>query len=340
MLFKHLRCFVAVVENGSFTRAAEQLYLTQSAVSQQISVLEAETGAELFYRQGRTIEPTASGRYLYREAKPLLEQLENTLDKVASVSTDKEPRLSLYYQGAAVDPLIVPVLEELKQSHPCLDIRLLRSKQTRDTLMSINLGEADIALLKKGPHPLAGLLRFHPIGYSHLTCALPKKHPLAAKSLVSGHDLAHERLVLLDDHSDPTSNQVVRNGLRYQWIHNSLRMQHSGECTLATDNVTALTLAKAGFGIALVDSSQAPADDKLTYVPFQENRFFEYGAFFHRHNANPYIGDFVAAVSKKYRGLVMFGPEGRTCSLPCFLEQHPGIEDTWTKPAESPNSST
>ena len=72
MLLKQLRTFVAVVDNRGFTRAAAQLYLTQSAVSQQIQSLEDETGTELLHRKGRSVEPTESGAYLYREVKPLL----------------------------------------------------------------------------------------------------------------------------------------------------------------------------------------------------------------------------------------------------------------------------
>lgn len=326
MLLKQIQCFVAVVETGGFTRAAKQLYVTQSAVSQQVAALEAELGTELFYRRGHIVELTDSGRYFYRETKPLLERLANTVDKVADIPNSRERHLSVYYRGDAVDELVVPVFAELRRRCPDIRLSLLRSKRTGDTLTSVNAGEADIAVLKKGPHPLTGAMKFCPLNcFTHLSCALPAGHRLAGKPCIAEDDLAGERLVLLESRPGSSPNQELRNDLRYQWVHERLKERFPNAYALASDNIVAVTMAKAGFGVTLVDSSQATGGSGLTFAPFAENRLFEYGAFYHRHNVNPLVGEFVAVARELYRVPRMFGPASRLQPLEEFLAEHPGM---------------
>lgn len=327
MLFKHLTCFVAVVDNGGFTRAAERLYITQSAVSQQIAALEAEAGTRLIYRSGRRIELTESGRYLYREVKPLLGQLESALGKSRDVPTCNEQRLTLYYRGDGVDPLVVPILASLRERHPSLKVTLLRSKRTKDTLASVELGEVDLALLKKGSHPLAAKLQFQSLCRSHLTCAVPEGHPLSGRRSVDDDDLSSERLILLEKRSDPLAAQPARDAFRYQWVHEKLKKRYPDSYVLAVDNITAVTMAKAGFGVALVDSSQISCGAGLSFVPYRQNHFFEYGAFFSKSSANPFVQDFIDTARSIWRGNIMFGPCGKTCTVERFCQLHPDVED-------------
>ena len=326
MLLKQVQYFIAVAENGSFTRAAEQLYITQSAVSQQIASLENEVGAELFYRRGHSIELTDSGRYFYREVKPLVEHLRNAVDKVADVPNSKERHLSVYYRGNAVDPIVAPILAELRARNPGMRLSLLRSKRTGDTLVSLNLGEADIAILKKGPHPLVGTMEFCSLNcYTHLACVLPANHRLAGRSVISEDDLAGEDLVLLENRPSVSANQTLRNDLRYQWVHERLKARFPDSYALASDNVAAVTMARAGFGIALVDSSQASMGDGLSFVPYADNHLFEYGAFYHRYNVNPLVGAFVDIARQLYSTPHMFGPASRLQPLDDFFAEHPGV---------------
>src|SRR5215217_9222265 len=83
-----LKSFLAVAENLSFTRAAESLFLTQSAVSHQIADLERSLGVELFIRHGRTIELTAAGRVLVERARRIFAEL---LDTKAAVIAAARP---------------------------------------------------------------------------------------------------------------------------------------------------------------------------------------------------------------------------------------------------------
>lgn len=72
MLLRQLDYFVKVVENNSFTKAAAQAYISQSAISQQIQALEKDLGVDLMVRQHRSFALTPAGEYLYRHAPPAL----------------------------------------------------------------------------------------------------------------------------------------------------------------------------------------------------------------------------------------------------------------------------
>lgn len=327
MLMKHLRCFLAVIEQGSFTRAAAKLYVTQSAVSQQIAALERETGAKLLVRKGRAVEPTDSGRYLYRQVKPLVEQLDNAVDKAASVSTDTARHLSLYYRGAAVDTLVAPLLTHLRLREPAAQVDLLRSNRTRDTLVSLSLGEVDVALLKNSRRSLGIPLQFQTICLLYPTWVLPSGHPLATQSSLSVEDLRGESIVALEPVASPQSTAGAGTGadMRYQGIHDRLRALYPDRCIPAKDCVTAVTLARAGYGITLVDSSQVPLIDSLEFVPYKGGELVEYGAFANAFNANPLVDMVFEGVRELYGKPSVLKPGGSLIPLDVFCSEHPCV---------------
>ena len=92
MLLEHLRFFYAVAENGSFTRAAQQLLLTQPAVSSQIRNLEERLGQKLFERQGKRVRLTEAGEILYTQSRKIFQQLreaESVLNDLKSLETGR-----------------------------------------------------------------------------------------------------------------------------------------------------------------------------------------------------------------------------------------------------------
>lgn len=85
MLLRQLNYFIAVAETGSFTRAAERCFISQSAVSQQIQALERELGVELIHRENRTFTLTAAGEHFYRKGCPLLKKLDGLCRETAEL---------------------------------------------------------------------------------------------------------------------------------------------------------------------------------------------------------------------------------------------------------------
>src|SRR6058998_2905881 len=122
---KQLAAFCAVVERRSFSQAADQLGVTQPAVSLQIRSLEQRLGQRLLDRSGRRVEPTEAGLRLYRGAQRLLALEEQLVDELAG-GEQGELRGTLAI-GASTGPggAVVPVLlAEFQQRHPELSVAL------------------------------------------------------------------------------------------------------------------------------------------------------------------------------------------------------------------------
>jgi len=92
MLLRQLRYFVSVVSRNSFTRAAEDLFVSQSAVSQQIRVMEEELGVALLIRRNRGFELTAAGLYCYQEGKKILEEVDRLRQETARIGQETSLR--------------------------------------------------------------------------------------------------------------------------------------------------------------------------------------------------------------------------------------------------------
>ena len=129
---RQLAAFCAVVERRSFSQAAEQLGVTQPAVSLQIRSLEKRLGLQLVDRSGRRVEPTEAGRRLYRSAQRLLALEEQLL---AELGEDAEGELSGRLEiGASTGPggTVMPVvLAEFQQLHPEVHVALSVSDTQR-----------------------------------------------------------------------------------------------------------------------------------------------------------------------------------------------------------------
>src|SRR5215471_9979716 len=121
---RQLAAFCAVVDRRSFSQAAEQLGVTQPAVSLQIRSLEKRLGTQLLDRSGRRVEPTEAGRRLYRSAQRLLAAEEQLLADLGEADGELDGRLDI---GSSTGPggTVLPVaLAEFQQLHPGVTVAL------------------------------------------------------------------------------------------------------------------------------------------------------------------------------------------------------------------------
>ncbi|OYS61428.1 LysR family transcriptional regulator [Limosilactobacillus reuteri] len=89
-MFQQMKYFIAVVDEHSFTRAAEKCNISQSAISQQIKELNQTVGTPLLKRQGRSFELTPAGNYFYRQAKTMVSQIEQVLKNTRQIADNEQ----------------------------------------------------------------------------------------------------------------------------------------------------------------------------------------------------------------------------------------------------------
>lgn len=125
MLFKQMNYFVTVVEKNSFTEAAEELFVTQSAISQQIQALEEDLGVELLHRQHRKFTITPAGEYFYREAKRILVTIEKVVSETQRVDEDEETQLNLGYLRVYNGQELHQAIAEFSETYPEVAINII-----------------------------------------------------------------------------------------------------------------------------------------------------------------------------------------------------------------------
>lgn len=140
----YLRAFEAVARHLNFRAAAEEMALTQSAVSRQIQSLEEEVGAPLFLRHTRAVELTSAGAQLLLATQQALPRIDGAVRLIRQSAGRKSVALTTFASFASM--WLIPRLEAFQQAHPDIDIRIDAS----DVAMDLDLADIDMAL-RYGP---------------------------------------------------------------------------------------------------------------------------------------------------------------------------------------------
>jgi DNA-binding transcriptional LysR family regulator len=248
---RQLAAFCAVVERASFSQAAEQLGVTQPAVSLQIRSLEKRLGVQLLDRSGRRVEPTDAGRRLYRSALRLLAQEEQLLAELgAEAEGELTGRLEL---GASTGPggTVIPiVLCEFQRRHPEVRVALTVSDTQRIVeevaRRELELGVVGAARRHRG-------VVFEPFFRDEVVLAVPRGHRFAERT-VSIDELRAERLVLMQEGAGV--RQVIDDELRAVGV----RLRDLDVRLELGLQESARTAVLAGFGVTFISRSAIEAD--------------------------------------------------------------------------------
>ncbi|KGP64385.1 LysR family transcriptional regulator [Legionella norrlandica] len=184
MEFKLLNTFVEVVRQGSFSKAAETLFSTQSTVSKAIKQLEEELGVPLIERFKKRNIPTIAGEIIYRRGIKLLAEREDLLKELDEIRGLKQGRLRLGISPVGSSTLFAPLFVRYNQRYPGIEVELIEHGSDK-------LAEC----LRSGDIDFAGTLL--PIT-EEFDCELVRSEPLVAL-LASNHSLAARSSISLQD---------------------------------------------------------------------------------------------------------------------------------------------
>ena len=140
-----MKYFIAVVECSSFTEAAEQCYISQSAISQQIRSLEKELGVELIHRENRSFTLTPAGKYFYEQSKGILNEVEDIRRETFRIGKDKEMELKIGYLRCYSGQELHQAVAEFSRLYPEVSIHIVNG--THEELYDLlRFGGADLVL--------------------------------------------------------------------------------------------------------------------------------------------------------------------------------------------------
>jgi LysR family transcriptional regulator, glycine cleavage system transcriptional activator len=210
-----LRAFEAVARRLSFSAAAEELYLTQPAISRQIKALEDELGAPLFTRGTRKVELTGAGVQLLRGVLPLLQRLDTTVRQIRSARGRRHVSLSTFASFASL--WLLPRLPAFEKMHPDIDIRISAS----DAMVDLDDTEIDLVLRYCHPDaaPTGAPRLFGELITPAVSCALSRQAERGhAPPLREPADLAQHTLLEEDDHRPSADFLSWRSWLRHAGV--------------------------------------------------------------------------------------------------------------------------
>jgi len=206
MEFHQLRYFVAVAEEGSFSRAAAKVRVAQPSLSQQIRKLEAEVGQRLFDRLPRSVVLTEAGRCLIDYARQILASVGDARRCVDELKDVVAGKLAV---GAipTIAPYVLPELVGKFQNHyPDVMLEIVEDV-TEGIARRVEAGELDVALVSTCQQTPS--LRRGPLGNEPLLALVPEAHSLAKKTLVELDDLKSQRFLLLHEMHCPRNRCII-----------------------------------------------------------------------------------------------------------------------------------
>jgi DNA-binding transcriptional LysR family regulator len=205
---RQLAAFCAVVERKSFSRAAEQLGLSQPAVSLQIAALEKRVGRRLIDRSGRRVEPTEAGSVVYRRAQRLLQLEEQLLEEIAGDEGELTGTLEI---GASTGPgeNVVPLLLcDFQRENPGVHVTLSIS----DTQTVVDrVADREVELGVVGAARRHRSVVFEPLFRDEVVLACPPAHPFANRT-IGVDELRTEPLIVMQEGAGV--RQVIEDELR------------------------------------------------------------------------------------------------------------------------------
>ena len=190
--FRHLRTIKAIHEAGGLARAADQLNITQSALSHQVKGLEDQSGVELFVRRTNPLKLSSAGMRLLRLAEKILPEVAALEEEFANLQKGKSGRLHIAIECHACFEWLFPVLELFRKAWPDVDVDI-RPGLAFEALPALQREEVDL-VVSSDPEDLQDV-DFTPLFDYAPVFVASSQHPLAQKEWVEAEDFRDEALI-------------------------------------------------------------------------------------------------------------------------------------------------
>lgn len=271
MEIRQLKSFVGIAETGGFSEASKLLYLTQSAISQQIKALEEELGTRLFVRQAHRVVLTDSGRELLPLARRVLEGVTQCYDRINDLRGLLCGELSVGLTNT-LEPYVRPTMLRFMRMYPKVKLNI-HYKTLSELLKCLREREIDIMLsmMPTSEHDFVESVAL--IKYN-LKAIMRVNHPLAKRESLSFSDLMPHKLIL------PEKGLKDRNAID-SFVYNGTG--NLNVCALVSDSNAILNLLQESNCISILAEHSIANRPSLCAVPITElNRPIEIYAHYNR----------------------------------------------------------
>jgi len=243
-----LKVFVMAAEENSFSRAAERLHLSQSAVSQTIQALEKTFGVKLFLRQGRSVRVNEAGQALLPLAREMLSSARLMMDTMSNLQNQVVGELALGCSTASGKYLLPSLVAAYRREYPAVKVRIhiLSWDEVFTRLLDERLSLGVMSKVIEHHD-----VEYRPLFEDHMILIAPAGHPWAAYGRALPADLLDQPLIMREAGAGTTS--VVLEGLAQHSISPDML-----DVVMEVGNAEAIEMAvEEGIGVAFVSALAA-----------------------------------------------------------------------------------
>jgi LysR family transcriptional regulator, cyn operon transcriptional activator len=253
MNLDQLRTFVTVVEAGGIHRAVARLHLSQPAASRQIGALEAALGVLLFDRIGRHLKLTAEGEALLRLSRRLLGEVETFNERAAALKKGETGILRVAATPMVIENTLAPFLGRYRRRHPAVEVQLVEDGALAMP-RRLEFGDVHLALMALDDQRFRTRLLYPVRGVA----VVANDHKFSHRRAIEIGELADEPLLLL--RSEFASRDWFETACRVARIRPRVLLESGAPHT-------AIALAGAGYGIAVVPSTVVISAGDVRGIP-------------------------------------------------------------------------
>lgn len=249
MTFQQLLYFQSVADSLSFSKAAKECFVSQTAISRQIRQLEQEMDLRLFDRDTTHVTLTSAGRYFFQQAQQITAQLRQAVETAQQIDRASACQLVLAAPTVFEQWAAAPLLHGLRQRHPEASLSVVQGARTSliNDLVEANL---DVLLALDFDMPSLDGLRVDVLSTHHAVWLLPAGHPLAGQAAIAPQQLRGESFIMTRE--SPTAPTIDRIGA---YLH---RLGLENVAHLQADSLSsAFLMVQAGLGVMIVPSGMA-----------------------------------------------------------------------------------
>lgn len=266
-----LTCFLAVADTLNFARAAEQLHVTQPAVTQQIHSLERELNVKLFKRTTRIVRLTEEGGAFLNDARRMVALAERAKKRFENPRDQEFQVLSLGCYSYTHLFLLAPVLRRLVKLYPNLHPRL-QVVPSHYLYRMLEEDDVDAVIGFREPRLKKIAAVYRELSSVPVVCVCSPENPLSVRESVTIEDLRREKLVLLDPARSQGDMARVQGQLMDGRPFSDFYFCESPEA--------ATVLVQAGFGVSVIPDLFTPPDAPLTQIPIERVDPVSFGIYY------------------------------------------------------------
>lgn len=293
MLLRQMKYFVSVVKNNSFTEAAEECYVSQSAISQQIQALEADLGVTLLIRENRKFHLTPAGEHFYRQGVLLLDEVERLRQETIRIAKQDMQQLRIGYLKSYSGYELQRAVAAFSEVFPDMELRIING--THEELYdALRFDEVDL-VFNDHRRAFSSLYENFPIFTAYTYIEVAGQNPLSQFKTVTIEELRRIPCILISSKGQQENEQ--------DYYQNTLGF--GGSFLFAENLEEGRVMVAANRGFLPVEGREnlPQAGSTIQRIPLvrdEKQITHDYYAFWKKENVSEYIQTFADILSESF----------------------------------------